>query len=51
LQRVTVTSIGPTTTEELRRHGIEPRLEASHPKMGFLVREAAELVSGLDDRA
>jgi len=51
LQRVTVASIGPTTTEELHRHGIEPRLEASHPKMGFLVREAAELVSGLDDRA
>lgn len=51
LQRVTVASIGPTTTEELQRHGIEPRLEASHPKMGFLVREAAELVSGLNDRA
>jgi len=51
LQRVAVASIGPTTSEELRRHGIEPRLEASHPKMGFLVREAAELISGLDDRA
>ena len=51
LQRVTVASIGPTTTEELKRHGIEPTLEASHPKMGFLVREAAELMSGLDDRA
>jgi uroporphyrinogen-III synthase len=50
LQRVAVASIGPTTSEELRRHGIEPRLEASHPKMGFLVREAAERISGLDDR-
>jgi uroporphyrinogen-III synthase len=51
LQRVTVASIGPTTSEELRRHGVEPRLEASHPKMGFLVREAAELLTGLDDRS
>jgi uroporphyrinogen-III synthase len=51
LRRVTVASIGPTTTEELHRHGIEPQLEASHPKMGFLVREAAERVSGLDDRS
>ena len=51
LSRVTVASIGPTTTEELQRHGIEPQLEASHPKMGFLVREAAERVSGLDDRS
>lgn len=51
LRRVTVASIGPTTTEELRRQGIEPQLEASHPKMGFLVREAAERVSGLDDRS
>jgi len=51
LHRVNVASIGPTTSEELRRHGIEPRLEASHPKMGFLVREAAELLSGLDNRS
>jgi uroporphyrinogen-III synthase len=51
LHRVVVASIGPTTSEELRRQGVEPRLEASHPKMGFLVREAAELLSGLDDRS
>lgn len=51
LRRTVVASIGPTTTEELRRHGIEPRLEASHPKMGFLVREAAQLVAGLNDRS
>jgi uroporphyrinogen-III synthase len=51
LQRVIVASIGPTTSEELHRHGVEPRLEASHPKMGFLVREAAERLSGLDDRS
>jgi uroporphyrinogen-III synthase len=42
LSRVLVASIGPTTSEELERLGIAKRLEASHPKMGFLVREAAE---------
>lgn len=42
LQSAVVGSIGPTTTEELRRHEIEPDFEPSHPKMGFLVNEAAE---------
>ena len=42
LGRVVVASIGPTTSEELRQQGIQIDLEASHPKMGFLVREAAE---------
>ncbi len=42
LRRMVVASIGPTTSEELRHEGIEIDLEASHPKMGFLVREAAE---------
>lgn len=42
LQSVVVGSIGPTTTGELRRHGVEPDFEPSHPKMGFLVNEAAE---------
>jgi len=42
LARAVVASIGPTTSEELRRRGLPPDLEASHPKMGFLVREAAE---------
>jgi uroporphyrinogen-III synthase len=51
LQHTIVASIGPTTSEELRRQGIEPRLDASHPKMGFLVRDAAELVAGLNDRS
>jgi uroporphyrinogen-III synthase len=37
-----VASIGPTTSEELREQGIAVDIEASHPKMGFLVREAAE---------
>lgn len=42
LRSVVIASIGPTTSEEVRRRGLEPDLEASHPKMGVLVREAAE---------
>jgi uroporphyrinogen-III synthase len=41
LSRMVVASIGPTTSEELRQQGIAIDLEASHPKMGFLAREAA----------
>jgi uroporphyrinogen-III synthase len=52
LAGVLVASIGPTTSEELRRRGIVPRFEPSHPKMGYLVRETAELLAaGADDRA
>ncbi len=47
LARAVVASIGPTTSEELRQHGIEPDLEPSHPKMGFLAREAAERAGAL----
>jgi len=42
LQRMVIASIGPTTSEELRQQGIAVDLEPSHPKMGFLAREAAE---------
>jgi uroporphyrinogen-III synthase len=42
LKRVIVASIGPTTSEELQRRQIRADLEPSHPKMGFLVKEAAE---------
>jgi len=47
LQRMVIASIGPTTSEELRQRGIHIDLEPSHPKMGFLVREAAEQASDL----
>jgi uroporphyrinogen-III synthase len=47
LARTVMASIGPTTSEELGRHGLTAHLEASHPKIGFLVREAAEQVSYL----
>jgi uroporphyrinogen-III synthase len=42
LNRAIVASIGPTTSEELQRRRIRADLESSHPKMGFLVKEAAE---------
>jgi uroporphyrinogen-III synthase len=42
LENVLKASIGPTTSEVLRSYGLSIDLEASHPKMGFLVKEAAE---------
>ena len=47
LGRAVIASIGPTTSEELQRHGIAADLEPTHPKMGFLVKETAEAVSNL----
>jgi uroporphyrinogen-III synthase len=41
-ERVMVASIGPATTETLQSFGLGVDLETSHPKMGMLVREAAE---------
>jgi uroporphyrinogen-III synthase len=37
-----VASIGPTTSERLRECGIAPDMEPTHPKMGYLVSEAAQ---------
>ena len=42
LEKTMVASIGPTTSETLREYGIEPAMEPSHPKLGLLVKEAAE---------
>ena len=42
LRKIVIASIGPATSEALREHGLEPDFEPSHPKMGFLVKEAAE---------
>jgi uroporphyrinogen-III synthase len=47
LARMVVVSIGPATSEELARQGLAVDLEPSHPKMGFLAREAAERTSAL----
>jgi len=42
IERVVIASIGPTTSERLRSMGLHADLEAARPKMGLLVREAAE---------
>lgn len=39
--RILIGSIGPTTSEQLREHGFVADFEPTHPKMGFLVKEAA----------
>lgn len=41
LKKIVISSVGPSTTETLREFGIEPDMEPSHPKMGFLVNETA----------
>jgi uroporphyrinogen-III synthase len=47
LERLVVASIGPMTSDELRRHALPVDMVPSHPKMGFLVKEAAELCADL----
>lgn len=47
LGRAVIASIGPTTSEELHRHGLRADLEPSHPKIGVLVRETAERAADL----
>jgi uroporphyrinogen-III synthase len=42
MKRLVKASIGPMTSDAMRIHGLLVDLEASHPKMGFLVKEAAE---------
>jgi uroporphyrinogen-III synthase len=42
LRRGVVASIGPVCTEALRAEGLAPDLEPDHPKMGHLVKAAAE---------
>ncbi|HZY64067.1 MAG TPA: uroporphyrinogen-III synthase [Edaphobacter sp.] len=50
LGRMAVVSIGPATTEELTRYGITPDFEPSHPKMGFMVNEAAQFAGKILER-
>jgi len=45
LTRMVVASVGPTTSDTLVEFGIQPDFEPSHPKMGFLVSEAASLAA------
>jgi len=41
-RRIAVGSIGPMTSEALRQNGLPVDFEPEHPKMGFLVAEAAQ---------
>lgn len=47
LERTVLASIGPSTSEFLFSVGLQADLEASHPRMGFLVKEAAERSSDI----
>jgi len=47
LRSVVVGSIGPTTTEVLHEYGVDPDFEPSHPKMGFLINEVAQMAGKL----
>ena len=49
-RRVVIASIGPTASTGLREYGLEVDLEAQHPRMGYLVKEAAEAAATLLDR-
>jgi uroporphyrinogen-III synthase len=48
--RIVVGSIGPMTSEELRGEGFSTDFEPAHPKMGFLVNEAAQRATQLLDK-
>src|SRR5262249_3774174 len=43
LKKTKIASIGPVTSEALEEYGLTPSMEPTHPKMGFLVKEAAAL--------
>jgi len=42
LNEMMIASIGPSTSEMLGNYGVHVDMEPSHPKMGVLVKEAAE---------
>ncbi len=42
LRKTQIASIGPVTSEALGEYGIAASMEPTHPKMGFLVKEASE---------
>lgn len=49
-RRIVVGSIGPMTSEALRHNGLPVDFEPEHPKMGFLVAEAAQRARELLER-
>jgi uroporphyrinogen-III synthase len=50
LEQVVKVSIGPTTSETLANYGLSADLQASRPKLGYLVKEAAEQSEALLQR-
>jgi uroporphyrinogen-III synthase len=50
LSHMAIISIGPTTSERLREHGVIPDMEPTHPKMGYFVSEAAQRSSEILQR-
>jgi uroporphyrinogen-III synthase len=42
LTRIVIGSIGPVTSEAILEHGLSVDFEPQHPKMGFLIGEAAQ---------
>jgi len=51
LTRARVGSIGPVTSEELHAQGIHVDFEPEHPKMGYLVNEAARQMSAKKEKS
>ncbi len=47
LSQMVIGSIGPITSQALREHGLSVDFEPPHPKMGFLVAEAAQRAAQL----
>jgi uroporphyrinogen-III synthase len=47
LRRAVIASIGPVTSAQLAKAGLSVDVEPAHPKMGFLVQEAAARAAAL----
>src|SRR4051812_21882984 len=47
LNKTMIASIGPTTSETLTEYGFAQDMEPSHPKLGLLVKEAAEQANSI----
>ncbi len=47
LVQMMVASVGPICSEALRDHSVHIDMEPSHPKMGVLVKEAADQSAGI----
>jgi uroporphyrinogen-III synthase len=50
LHLLAIASIGPTTTEAIEEVGLRADITATHPKMGFLIKETAEQSAAVLER-